>query len=210
VHKTFNNNIVELTTLGDDEVERVNIKKLKEYHSKNMVADIMVDNVHVIRCPSRYHRSRTSTIVPKKLFKLVPKPKKLPWTYSILKIVNDEYFWIEEKSSSNEIKARISCYKCRLKKRKSLYPTNYALRKKGYKEGCLQPPNLNPTRKNKKAITRISKSPLNELQPIWPLDILLSPEEFVDLKKIKQRYYLWNKCLGKDSKHVGEWNARSI
>ncbi len=114
MHKTFNNNIVELTTLGDDEVERVNIKKIKEYHSKNMVVNIMVANVHVIRCPSRYHRSRTSTIVPKKIFRLVTKPEELPWTYSILKIVNDEYFWIEEKSSSNEIKARISGYKCRL------------------------------------------------------------------------------------------------
>jgi hypothetical protein len=29
VHKVFNNNIVKLTTLGDDEVERVNINKLK-------------------------------------------------------------------------------------------------------------------------------------------------------------------------------------
>jgi len=28
MHKVFNNNIVELTILGDDEVERVNINKL--------------------------------------------------------------------------------------------------------------------------------------------------------------------------------------
>ncbi len=97
MHKTFNNNIVELTTLGDDEVERVNIKKIKEYHSKNMVVNIMVANVHVIRCLSRYHQSRTSTIVPKNLSGLVPKPRRLPWINLIPKIVDDEYFFINEK-----------------------------------------------------------------------------------------------------------------
>jgi hypothetical protein len=55
VRKTFNNNIVESTTLGDDEVEKVNINKLKEYHSKNVAVNIMVANVHVKRYPNRYH-----------------------------------------------------------------------------------------------------------------------------------------------------------
>jgi hypothetical protein len=53
VCKDVDNNIIELTTLGDDEVEKVNINKLKEYLPKNMVANIMVANVHVKRCPSR-------------------------------------------------------------------------------------------------------------------------------------------------------------
>jgi hypothetical protein len=50
----------------------------------------------------------------------------------------------------------------------------------------LQPPNLDPTRKNREAITRIFKNPLNELWLIWPLDILLSPEKLMELKKINQ------------------------
>ncbi len=66
VHNFFNNNIVELTTLSDDEVERVNINKLKEYHYKNVVVDIMAANVHVKRYPSKYYWDKTSTIVPKK------------------------------------------------------------------------------------------------------------------------------------------------
>jgi hypothetical protein len=109
VSRAFNNNNVEITTLGDDEVEKVNINKLKEYHSKNLLIDVMLANVHVERYPSRYHRSRTSNVVPKNLSKLLPKPIILPWIDSIPKIIDDEYFWTEEKRSrSSERKARSS------------------------------------------------------------------------------------------------------
>jgi hypothetical protein len=119
------------------------------------------------------------------LSRLISKPRRLPWTNSIPKIVDDDdYFWKKEKRSSNESSAKNSGYKTKLKKRKSLHPTNYALKEKGYKEGYLQPPKLNPTRKNREAISRIFLNPLNELQPIWPLDTLLSPEKSVELKKI--------------------------
>jgi hypothetical protein len=104
-------------------------------------------------------------------------------------------------------KVRNSGYKIKLKKRKSLYPTNYALTKKGHKEGYLQPSNLDPTRKTIKVITRILKNPLNELRLIWPLDILLSPEKLVELKKIKQRYYMSKKCSRKNNECVNEWNT---
>jgi hypothetical protein len=111
--KAFNNNTIKLTTLGDDEVERVNINKLNEYHSKNMAIDIMVANVHVERCPSRYHQGRISIIVPKNLFSFVPKLRILPWTYFIPKIENDEYFWTKEgRSKSSERRAR-SGYKAK-------------------------------------------------------------------------------------------------
>jgi hypothetical protein len=60
------------------------------------------------------------------------------------------------------------------------------LREKGYKEGYLQLPKLNPTRKNREAITRILKDPLNELWLIRPLDTSLSHEKLIELKKIKQ------------------------
>jgi hypothetical protein len=140
VHKTFNNNIFKLTTLGNDEVEKVNVNKLKEYHSKNVVVDFMATNDHVKRDPGRYHWGRTSIVVPKNLSRLVLKLKRLPWIDSIPKIVDDEYFWIEEEKFRNiERKARSISYKTKLKKRKSLYPTNYAVREKGHKEGYLQP-----------------------------------------------------------------------
>jgi hypothetical protein len=63
----------------------------------------------------------------------VPKPRKFPWIDSIPKIVYDEYFWVEEeKSTSNEGKSINSRYKTQLKKKKLLYPTNYALREIGH------------------------------------------------------------------------------
>jgi hypothetical protein len=73
VHNFFNNNIVELTTLGDDEVERVNINKLKEYHSKNVMVDVMVTNVYVGRYLSRYHQNKYPITEPKNSSRLVPK-----------------------------------------------------------------------------------------------------------------------------------------
>jgi len=96
-------NIVELTSLGDDEVERVNINKLKKYHSESVVVDVMVANVYVGRYLNRYHQNKFPTTKPKNSSKLVPKPRKLPWINSIHKIIDDEYFWVdEEKSKSNE------------------------------------------------------------------------------------------------------------
>ncbi len=92
VRKFFNNNIVELTSLGDDEVERVNINKLKKYHSKSVVVDVMVANVYVGRYFNRYHQNKYPTTKPKNSSKLVPKPRKHPWIDSIRKIIDDEFF----------------------------------------------------------------------------------------------------------------------
>jgi hypothetical protein len=50
--------LVELTTIGDDEVEKVHICKLKEYHSKSVMADIMVANVYVKRCFSGWAQTK--------------------------------------------------------------------------------------------------------------------------------------------------------
>jgi hypothetical protein len=60
------------------------------------------------------------------------------------------------------------------------------LERKAIKKGYLQPPKLNPIRRNKEAITRILKNPSNELRLIWHLDTLLIPEYSIELKKIKQ------------------------
>jgi hypothetical protein len=78
MHKAFNINNVELIIVGDNEVERVNINKLKEYHSKNVVTNIMATNVHVERYPIRHYWGKTLIVVLKKSFRLVSKPKRLP------------------------------------------------------------------------------------------------------------------------------------
>ncbi len=77
-----------------------------------MVANVIAVNVHVERYPSRYYWGKTSIVIPKKLFRLVSKPKRLPWTDSIAKIVDDEYFWTkQERSRSSERKAKNNGYK---------------------------------------------------------------------------------------------------
>jgi hypothetical protein len=83
------------------------------------------------------------------------------------------------------------------------------LKERGYKESLLKPPKLDPTRKNRKAITKILETPFNELWPIWPLDTLLNLEELIKLKKIKHHYYLWKTCSRRDNEHVSEWNAQT-
>ncbi len=115
------------------------------------------------------------------------KPRKLPWINSTPKIINTEYFWVEEeKSRSNERKARsIRNYKTNIFKKKLLYLTNYVLRERSYNFYLLQPHKLDLTRKKKETITRTLKIPLNELRPIWLLQTLLSLQELIELKKIK-------------------------
>ncbi len=61
-----------------------------------MVANVMAANVHVERYLSTYYWGRTSIVIPKKIFRLVSKPKRLPWIDSIPKIVDDEYFWTKQ------------------------------------------------------------------------------------------------------------------
>ncbi len=47
MQKIFDNNIVELSTMGNDDVERVNINKLKEYHHNFLPTNIMVTIVTI-------------------------------------------------------------------------------------------------------------------------------------------------------------------
>jgi hypothetical protein len=63
--------------MGDDEVERVNINKLKEYHSKIVVVNVIVANAYVERYPNRYHQNKSLITKPTNSFRLVPKPKKI-------------------------------------------------------------------------------------------------------------------------------------
>jgi hypothetical protein len=91
----------------------------------------MVANVYIGRYLNRYHQNKYPTTKPKNSSKLVPKPRKLPWIDSICKIIDDEYFWVEEeKSKSNEGKTRSNSYKARLKKRKVIMPCQLCPKKK--------------------------------------------------------------------------------
>ncbi len=103
-----------------------------------MAIDVMVANVHVERYPSIYHQGRTLIVVPKKISRLVPKPRRLPWKRIIHKIVDDEYFWIEEERSiSSERKARSNGYKTKLiKKNHYTLPTMLSERKAVKKVIC--------------------------------------------------------------------------
>ncbi len=91
----------------------------------------MVANVYVGRYLSRYHHNKSPITKPINSSRLVPKPRKIPWIDSIHKIIDDEYFWVEEeKSKSNEGKARNNSYKARLKKRKIIIPYQLCLKRK--------------------------------------------------------------------------------
>jgi len=79
-----------------------------------------------------------------------------------------------QRKKDQEVMAKSSGYKTKLKKRKSSHPTNYALREKGYKKGYLQPPKLSPIRKTKRLSLEYFKKSLNELWLIWLLDTLLN------------------------------------
>ncbi len=115
IYKSFNNNIVGVTIMGDDEIKKVNINKLKEYHSKIVVVNVIVANAYVERYPNKYHQNKSLITKPTNSFRLVPKPKNNPWIDSIHKIIYDEYFWVEEeKSISNEGKTINSHYKTQL------------------------------------------------------------------------------------------------
>jgi len=100
--------------MGDDEVERENINKLKIYHSKIVVVNVIVANAYVERYPNMYHQNKSLITKPTNSFRLVPKPKKYMDRF-IHKIIYDEYFWVEEeKSISNEGKTINSHYKTQL------------------------------------------------------------------------------------------------
>ncbi len=81
-YKTFDNNVIELTTLNDDEVERVNINKLKEYHSKSVITSIIANNVYVEKYPNKYHQNKPQFTRPKLSLQLVFQPRRLPWINS--------------------------------------------------------------------------------------------------------------------------------
>jgi hypothetical protein len=52
--------------MGDDEVERENINKLKKYHSKIVVVNVIVANAYVERYPNMYHQNKSLITKPTK------------------------------------------------------------------------------------------------------------------------------------------------
>jgi hypothetical protein len=101
---------VQLTTIGDDEMERVNINKLKRCHCVNtpitiMIAVIIIYIKHKSKVRNRYPRE---CVKPNNLPWSNSKSKKLPWSIHKPKVqINGEIKWIEdEKSKFHQEKLR--------------------------------------------------------------------------------------------------------
>jgi hypothetical protein len=52
IQKMFDNNTMELSTISDDEVKRVNINKLKTYHHDNPPIDVIITVITIGTRPS--------------------------------------------------------------------------------------------------------------------------------------------------------------
>ncbi len=101
--KMFDNNIVELSTISNEGVEKVNINKLKAYHHNNPPTNVIIVVVTINTKPSGKIRNRHKK---KKKLNFPPnlhtKPKNLPWSDpKPRKTFNeDDIEWIEEEDSN--------------------------------------------------------------------------------------------------------------
>jgi hypothetical protein len=80
VQKIFDNNIVELSTMGNDDVERVNINKLKEYHHNFPPTNIMVTIVTIeMYLEEKSKTKKRKETNPRNPPCYVSKPENLAW-----------------------------------------------------------------------------------------------------------------------------------
>ncbi len=77
--KRFDNNTMELSTINDEGVERVNINKPKAYHHDNPPIDVIITTIIIDTKPSgkikNRHRKKNTLNFPPNLH---TKPKNLP------------------------------------------------------------------------------------------------------------------------------------
>jgi hypothetical protein len=106
IQKMLDNNSVELSTINDEGVERVNINKLKVYHHNNPPTNVIIVVVTVDIRPSgkikNRHRKKTKPTFPPNLY---TKPKNLPYTCQKPRNTfnEDDIEWIEEEDSRSGI-----------------------------------------------------------------------------------------------------------
>ncbi len=80
IQKVFDNNIVELPTISDEGVERVNINKLNVYHHNNPQTNVIITTITIDTRPSgkikNRQRKKNKPNFPPNLYS---KPTNLPW-----------------------------------------------------------------------------------------------------------------------------------
>jgi len=101
----FDNNIMELSTISDEGVERININKLKAYHHENPPTDVIVVVIVDIRLNGKIrntHRKKNKPNFPPNLY---TKPKNLPWIDRKPRgtFTENNIEWVEEENSRSGI-----------------------------------------------------------------------------------------------------------
>ncbi len=130
IQKVFDNNTMELSTISDEGVERVNINKLKAYQHDNWPIDAIITIVIVDTRPSGKNKNRKKNKLnfppnlhtkQKNLPLTDPKPRKI--------FSENDIKWIKEESSRNGIpkmskneRLKKFNYRRREKTTMSLYP----------------------------------------------------------------------------------------
>ncbi len=130
----FDNNSIELSTISDEEVEKVNINKLNAYHHDNPPIDLIITIIAVDTRPSwkikNRHRKRSKLNFPPNLH---TKSKNLPWINPKPRgtLNENDIEWIEKKDSRSGIlrmskieRPKKSSYKGGKKTIILLYPRN--------------------------------------------------------------------------------------
>ncbi len=140
IQKMFDNNIVELSTISNEEADRVNINKLKVYHHNNPPTNVIIMVVIVDTRPSgkikNRYRKKTKLIFH---LSCMPNQRIYPGlTQNLEKTFNEDNIeWIEEEDSrsdiprmSKNVRARKLNYRGK-KGTLSLYSRNYVNKEEG-------------------------------------------------------------------------------
>jgi hypothetical protein len=140
--KMFDNNNVELSTISDEGVEKVNINKLKAYHNKSptnvIIATVTINTRPSGKIKNRHKKKNKPNFPPN----LNTKPKNLPWIDPKPRATFNEndMEWIEEEDSRSGIprmskneRSRKFSYKGREKTTIPLHPRTYVNKERSCK-----------------------------------------------------------------------------
>jgi hypothetical protein len=206
IQKMFDNNTMELSTISNEGVKRVNINKLKTYHHNNPPTNVIIMDVIV----DTRHSGKKPNFPPN----LHTKPNNLPWIDpKPIKTFNDnDIEWIEKEDSRSGIprmskneRLRKFSHKGRKKIIVLLYPRYYVSEKGNHKNKKV---GLEPRlARVKETMHDMFNMPMNESHPIWPLEHLLCSQKLTKLKAIKHRYHVWKDYSKRNNEQIVEWNA---
>jgi len=177
IQKKFDNNIVELSTISDEGVKRLNINEPKACHHKNPTNVIITTITIDTRPNGKIINRHIKKIKPNFPPNLHTKPNNLPWTNPEPRkeFNEDDIEWIEEEYSKSGIprmsknkRSRKFSYKGEKKKIVPLCPKNYANEKGSHKNRKV---GLEPRLACVKEMTHdMFNMPMNESHIVWPLN----------------------------------------